>query len=80
MLPVYDLDLGALEDLDRRLEQLFARGRRLLARAPEEAPDEAAQVRQVAGWLESKRKYLAWSNVAGRQLAVPWQVPQVSLA
>lgn len=32
ILPVYDLDLNALEDLDGRLEQIFARGRRLLAR------------------------------------------------
>jgi putative nucleotidyltransferase with HDIG domain len=33
ILPVYDLDLGALDDLDGRIEQIFARGRRLLARS-----------------------------------------------
>ncbi|HET9228204.1 MAG TPA: HDIG domain-containing protein [Thermoanaerobaculia bacterium] len=31
VLPVYDLDLNALEDLDGRLEQIFSRGRRMLA-------------------------------------------------
>lgn len=33
VLPVYDLDLGALDDLDGRIEQIFVRGRRLLARS-----------------------------------------------
>ena len=32
VLPVYDLDPEAIGDLDRRIEQLFSRGRRLLAR------------------------------------------------
>ncbi len=32
VLPVYDLDPVAISDLDRRIEQLFSRGRRLLAR------------------------------------------------
>lgn len=38
VLPVYDLDLGALEDLDGRLGQLFTHGRRLLARPGMESP------------------------------------------
>lgn len=43
VLPVYDLDLGALDDLDGRVEQLFARGRRLLARgAPSPASESPA--------------------------------------
>jgi len=33
VLPVYDLDLGALGDLDGRIEQIFVRGRRLLVRS-----------------------------------------------
>jgi cyclic-di-AMP phosphodiesterase PgpH len=32
ILPVYDLDLGAVDDLDGRIEQIFSRGRRLLGR------------------------------------------------
>ncbi|HVG07291.1 MAG TPA: HDIG domain-containing protein [Thermoanaerobaculia bacterium] len=53
VLPVYDLDLGALDDLDGRIEQIFVRGRRLLARSaqtgegsaesPAPAPSLAAQ-------------------------------------
>ncbi|MEA2559104.1 MAG: cyclic-di-AMP phosphodiesterase PgpH [Acidobacteriota bacterium] len=35
VLPVYDLDLGALDDLDGRIEQIFVRGRRLLGRSPQ---------------------------------------------
>ncbi|HEX6863726.1 MAG TPA: HDIG domain-containing protein [Thermoanaerobaculia bacterium] len=37
VLPVYDLDLGALDDLDGRIEQIFARGRRLLVRSQAQA-------------------------------------------
>src|SRR5688572_31249125 len=37
VLPVYDLDLGALDDLDRRIEQIFVRGRRILARSQAQA-------------------------------------------
>ena len=33
VLPVYDLDLGALDDLDGRLEKIFVRGRHLLGRS-----------------------------------------------
>jgi len=35
VLPVYDLDLGAVDDLDGRIEQIFVRGRRLLGRSPQ---------------------------------------------
>jgi putative nucleotidyltransferase with HDIG domain len=48
MLPVYDLDLGALDELDGRLEQLFERGRRLLARNAEAAAGEATPAPAVA--------------------------------
>jgi cyclic-di-AMP phosphodiesterase PgpH len=42
VLPVYDLDLGALDDLDSRIGQIFVRGRRLLGRgAP--APVDGAE-------------------------------------
>ncbi|HYN20483.1 MAG TPA: HDIG domain-containing protein [Thermoanaerobaculia bacterium] len=41
VLPVYDLDLGIIDELDGRFAELFVRGRRLLARAaPEETPRE----------------------------------------
>lgn len=40
VLPVYDLDLGALDDLDSRIEQVFVRGRRLLARSAQAAAGE----------------------------------------
>ncbi|HWM94218.1 MAG TPA: HDIG domain-containing protein [Thermoanaerobaculia bacterium] len=48
VLPVYDLDLGALQDLDRRLEQLFARGRRLLPRVSEGDSAEQPATQPVA--------------------------------
>jgi len=42
VLPVYDLDLGAMDDLDGRLEKIFVSGRRLLARpAAAESPAPA---------------------------------------
>lgn len=54
VLPVYDLDLGALDDLDGRIAQTFVRGRRLLSRSaqaaagetPAEAPPPPASVAQ----------------------------------
>lgn len=52
VLPVYDLDLGAMEDLDRRIERVFGRGRRLLARGAQasrgETPAEAPAVSETA--------------------------------
>jgi putative nucleotidyltransferase with HDIG domain len=38
VLPVYDLDPGVVGDLDHRIEQLFLRGRRLVARPADESP------------------------------------------
>ncbi len=45
VLPVYDYDPGAIEDVERRVEQLFVLGRRLLARAEADpsAPQSGAQ-------------------------------------
>jgi putative nucleotidyltransferase with HDIG domain len=40
VLPVYDLDLGAVDDLDGRIEQIFVRGRRLLARSAQASGSE----------------------------------------
>jgi putative nucleotidyltransferase with HDIG domain len=42
VLPVYDLDTGAIAQRDRQLEELFSEGRRLAAGARDEAQREAA--------------------------------------
>lgn len=60
VLPVYDLDLGGMEDLDDRVEEVFVRGRRLLARnaqlsaagseegtAPAETPAASATAQEL---------------------------------
>ena len=41
VLPVYDLDLGALEDLDDRIAQIFGRGRKLLGRSQPSGSEES---------------------------------------
>ncbi|MEM9291749.1 MAG: HDIG domain-containing metalloprotein [Acidobacteriota bacterium] len=53
VLPVYDLDSAATQEIDERVGLLFEEGRRLITEAPEELQEDASMDEEVLAQLRS---------------------------